>query len=48
MIEQGSLYTGCLKIFYQILRLNLEAVHFSMTKMSVVLDSRDIYKSFGT
>ena len=35
------------KKLYPILRLNFGAVHFSMTKMLLVPDSRDMYKSFG-
>ena len=33
---------------YLILRLNFGAVHFSVTKMLVLPDSRDMYKSFRT
>ena len=41
-------YTGCPKKLYLILRLILGAVRFSMTKVLVLPDSRDMYKSFGT
>ena len=37
------LTTGCLKKLHQILKINFGAVRFSMTKMSVLPDSRGIY-----
>ena len=40
--------TGCLKNLHLILRLNFGAVHFLISKMSVLPDPRDMYKSFGT
>ena len=39
---------GFLKNLYLILRFNFGAVHFSITKLLVLPDSRDMYKSFGT
>ena len=42
------IYSGCPKKLHLILRLYLVAVGFSMTKMLVLSDSRDMYKSFGT
>ena len=36
------IYTGCPKKFYIILRLNFGAVHFSVTKMLLLNDSRDV------
>ena len=39
---------GRLKKVYQILRFNPATVHLSVTKMLVIPDSRDIYKSFGS
>ena len=40
--------TGRHKKWYLIFRLNFGAVHFSVTKVLVLLDSRGMYKSFGT
>ena len=41
-------YTRFSKKIYLILRLNLGAVHFSMTKMLVLPNSREMYKSLCT
>ena len=46
--KKSFAYTGCPKKLHLILGLNFGAVHFSMTKMLVLPDSRDMYKSFGT
>ena len=43
-----DLHTRCPKRLYIILKLSFRAVHFSITKMFVLSDSRDIYESFGT
>ena len=39
-------FYGCPKKLYLILRLNFGLVNFSMTKMLVIPDSEDMYKSF--
>ena len=39
---------GVSKKLFLILRLSFGAVHFSMTKMLVLPDSRDMHKSFDT
>ena len=50
-LQEHNVQFLCLYIYtklYLIFRLNLGTVHFSMRKMLVFPDSRDMYKSFGT